>query len=188
MNITFYDIAKTKTIATATLERDRTYIAERLREPTRFVTTLRTTEPLQLPIGTRTTYEGTDFFLSEPRVRKINSQDFETEIELEEQLGLLKRIILSNPIDNRTIFDYTAPAHQHLQLIADCLNKKFTPYGIQWQAVSSLSETNDKHIHYEGVTCFEALRLVADTHDTLFFGDRSAINLEAPKMPKRTPR
>lgn len=48
MNITFYDIAKTKTIA-ATLERDRTYIAERLREPTRFVTTLRTTEPLQLP-------------------------------------------------------------------------------------------------------------------------------------------
>ena len=188
MKLNFYDLTGKNAKGSVLTEPNTSYIVEKLGEPKRFSTTLRTDKPPKLAIGDRTSIGGKPFFITrEPRVKKLNTEDFSTELDLEEASGLLRRVILQNPIDERTDFDYTATPREHLDLVIQCANKRLPIPDLVWKADKRVIEGEVKHIKYEGVTCLEALKLIADTFQVEYRTDITTISLEGDDTLRRDP-
>lgn len=178
MTLTFYGFNSSDPTAKLELDEAHSSIIERINEPTRLSATLTSTTAPVIQLGAHTTYEGVTYYVtSEPTVRKEHSKLYTIELDLETIIGLTRHVILDNPVDKRVTFDYTATATEHLQLVIDSLNAKYAPYRITWSrgAIKCLDKT--KHIKYNGISAWDALKLIRETYETDLHIDGTTIAL-----------
>lgn len=178
MTITFHSYGRGGTETTLELDERRSSIVEKLNEPTRLDLTLTSETAPMIALGAHITYQGVTYYVtSEPTVRKEHSKLFVVEAELETSIGLARHVILSNPVDKRASFDYTATATEHLQLAIDSLNGKFAADRISWSRGEVNCKDTTKHIKYDGITVWEALQQIREAYETDIFVDGSTISL-----------
>ena len=188
MTLTFYDLTNTKQLAQLELLEKDSYLTEKLNDTDRLTCSLIANNCINLPIGARTTYNGADYFLlSEPQVTLINTQDYKIEADLESVGGLLKRAVLANPIDERIVFDYTAPPAEHLKMIVDSANKREIIQDIKWTAGDANVPTNDIHVKYDSLTIFQAIAALAGKLETEFRITDTTIAIGRLKDAKTAP-
>lgn len=178
MTITFYGYNSSDPAATLELDERQSSIIEKLNEPTRLALTLTSETAPMITLGAHVTYQGVTYYVtSEPTVRKEHSKLFVVETELETSIGLARHVILSNPVDKRASFDYTASATEHLQLAIDSLNGKFAADRISWSRGAVNCKDTTKHLKYDGITVWEALQQIREAYETDIFIDGSTISL-----------
>lgn len=178
MTITFNSYGRGGTETTLELDERKSSIVEKLNEPTRLALTLTSETAPMITIGAHVTYQGVTYYVtSEPTVRKEHSKLFVVETELETSIGLARHVILSNPVDKRASFDYTATATEHLQLAIDSLNGKFAADRIAWSRGAIHCKDTTKHLKYDGITVWEALQQIREAYETDIFVDGSTISL-----------
>ena len=178
MTLTFYGFNSSDATAKLELDETQSSIIERINEPTRLSATLTSTTAPVIQLGARTTYKGVTYYVTkEPTVRKEHSKLYTIELDLETIIGLTRHVILDNPVDKRVTFDYTATATEHLQLVIDSLNAKYASYRITWSrgAIKCLDKT--KHIKYDGISAWDALKLIRETYETDLSIDGTTIAL-----------
>ena len=178
MTITFHSYGRGGTETTLELDERQSSIVEKLNEPTRLDLTLTSETAPMIALGAHITYQGVTYYVtSEPTVRKEHSKLFVVEAELETSIGLARHVILSNPVDKRASFDYTATATEHLQLAIDSLNGKFATDRITWSRGAVHCKDTTKHLKYDGITVWEALQQIREAYETDIFIDGSTISL-----------
>lgn len=178
MTITFYGYNSSDPAATLELDERQSSIIEKLNEPTRLALTLTSETAPMITLGAHITYQGVTYYVtSEPTVRKEHSKLFVVETELETSIGLARHVILSNPVDKRASFDYTATASEHLQLAIDSLNGKFAADRISWSRGEVNCKDTTKHLKYDGITVWEALQQIREAYETDIVIDGSTISL-----------
>lgn len=178
MTITFHSYGRGGTETTLELDERQSSVIEKLNEPTRLALTLTSETAPMITLGAHVTYQGVTYYVtSEPTVRKEHSKLFVVETELETSIGLARHVILSNPVDKRASFDYTATATEHLQLAIDSLNGKFAADSITWSRGAVHCKDTTKHLKYDGITVWEALQQIREAYETDIFVDGSTISL-----------
>ena len=178
MTITFHSYGSTDTTDALELDETKSSIIDKLNEPTRLALTLTSETAPMIALGAHVTYQGVTYYVtSEPTVRKEHSKLFVVETELETSIGLARHVILSNPVDKRASFDYTATATEHLQLAIDSLNGKFAADRISWSRGAVHCKDTTKHLKYDGITVWEALQQIREAYETDIFVDGSTISL-----------
>lgn len=178
MTITFNSYGRGGTETTLELDERQSSVIEKLNEPTRLALTLTSETAPMITLGAHVTYQGVTYYVtSEPTVRKEHSKLFVVETELETSIGLARHVILSNPVDKRASFDFTATASEHLQLAIDSLNGKFAADRISWSRGAVNCKDTTKHLKYDGITVWEALQQIREAYETDIFVDGSTISL-----------
>lgn len=178
MTLKFYQYGSDRLVATLELDETHSSIIDKLNEPTRLSATLTSTTAPDIQIGARTTYEGITYYVTkEPTVRKEHSQLYTVEVDLETIIGLTRHVILDNPVDKRSSFDYTASATEHLQLVVDSLNGKKLSNVPAWTRGAIRCTNKVKHIKYDGISAWDALQLIRETYETDLHIDGTAIAL-----------
>ena len=178
MTLNFHQYGADRLVATLELDEAQSSIIERINEPTRLSATLTSTTAPVIQIGARTTYQGVTYYVTkEPTVRKEHSKLYTIEAELETVIGLARHVILDNPVDKRSSFDYTATATEHIQLVVDSLNGKKLSKIPAWTRGLILGSNKVKHIKYDGVSAWDALQLIRQTYETDLHIDGTAIAL-----------
>lgn len=178
MTLTFHSYGSGGTDTTLELDERQSSIIEKLNEPTRLALTLTSETAPMITLGAHISYQGVTYYVtSEPTVRKEHSKLFVVETELETSIGLARHVILSNPVDKRASFDYTATATEHLQLAIDSLNGKFAADRITWSRGEVNCKDTTKHLKYDGITVWDALQQIREAYETDIFVDGSTISL-----------
>lgn len=178
MTLKFYQYGSDRLVATLELDEAHSSIIDKINEPTRLSATLTSTTAPDIQIGARTTYEGITYYVTkEPTVRKEHSQLYTIELDLETIIGLTRHVILDNPVDKRSSFDYTASATEHLQLVVDSLNGKKLSNVPAWTRGAIRCTNKVKHIKYDGISAWDALQLIRETYETDLHIDGTAIAL-----------
>lgn len=178
MTLTFYQYGADKLVATLELDEAHSSIIERINEPTRLSATLTSDTAPTLQLGARTTYKGVTYYVTkEPTVRKEHSKLYVIETELETVIGLARLVILDNPVDKRSIFDYTATATEHVQLVVDSFNGKKLSKIPAWTRGKIRVPDKVKHIKYDGISAWDAIQLIRQTYETDLHIDGTAIAL-----------
>lgn len=178
MTLKFFQYGADKLVATLELDETKSSIIDKLNEPTRLSATLTSDTAPALQLGARTTYKGVTYYVTkEPTVRKEHSKLYTIETELETVIGLARHVILDNPVDKRSSFDYTATATEHIQLVVDSLNDKKLSKVPAWTRGLILASNTVKHIKYDGISAWDALQLIRQTYETDLHIDGTAIAL-----------
>ena len=178
MTLKFYQYGADKLVATLELDEAHSSIIDKLNEPTRLSATLTSDTAPTLHLGARTTYQGVTYYVTkEPTVRKEHSKLYTIETELETVIGLARHVILDNPVDKRSSFDYTATATEHIQLVVDSLNGKKLSKIPAWTRGKIRVPDKVKHIKYDGISAWDALQLIRQTYETDLHIDGTAIDL-----------
>lgn len=178
MTLKFYQYGANRLVATLELDEAHSSIIDKLNEPTRLSATLTSTTAPTLQLGARTTYNGVTYYVTkEPTIRKEHSKLYTIEAELETVIGLARHVILDNPVDRRSRFDYTATATEHIQLVVDSLNGKKLSKIPAWTRGTILASNKVKHIKYDGISAWDALQLIRQTYETDLHIDGTAIAL-----------
>ena len=178
MTLKFYQYGSDRLVATLELDETHSSIIDKLNEPTRLSATLTSDTAPDIQIGARTTYEGITYYVTkEPTVRKEHSQLYTIELDLETIIGLTRHVILDNPVDKRSSFDYTASATEHIQLVVDSLNGKKLSNVPAWTRGATRCANKVKHIKYDGISAWDALQLIRETYETNLHIDGTAIAL-----------
>lgn len=178
MTLKFYQYGSDRLVATLELDETHSSIIDKLNEPTRLSATLTSTTAPDIQIGARTTYGGITYYVTkEPTVRKEHSKLYTIELDLETIIGLTRYVLLNNPIDHRTTFDYTASATEHIQLVVDSLNSKKLSKIPAWTRGTIRCTNKVKHIKYDGISAWDALQLIRQTYETDLHIDGTAIAL-----------
>lgn len=178
MTLKFYQYGSDRLVATLKLDEAHSSILERINEPTRLSATLTSDTAPTLQLGARTTYKGVTYYVTkEPTVRKEHSKLYTIELDLETIIGLTRYLLLNNPIDRRTTFDYTASATEHIQLVVDSLNGKKLSKIPAWTRGTIRCTNKVKHIKYDGISAWDALQLIRQTYETDLHIDGTAIAL-----------
>ena len=178
MTLKFYQYGADQLVATLELDEAHSSIIDKLNEPTRLSATLTSDTAPALKLGARTTYKGVTYYVTkEPTIRKEHSKLYVIEAELETVIGLARHVILDNPVDKRSSFDYTATATEHIQLVVDSLNGKKLSKIPAWTRGMILGSNKVKHIKYDGVSAWDALQLIRQTYETDLHIDGTAIDL-----------
>ena len=178
MTLKFYQYGADRLVATLELDKAHSSIIDKLNEPTRLSATLTSTTAPTLKLGARTTYKGVTYYVTkEPTVRKEHSKLYTIETELETVIGLARHVILDNPVDKRSSFDYTATATEHVQLVVDSLNGKKLRKIPAWTRGTIRVPDKVKHIKYDGISAWDALQLIRQTYETDLHIDGTAIDL-----------
>lgn len=178
MTLKFYQYGADKLVATLELDEAHSSIIDKLNEPTRLSATLTSDTAPTLHLGTRTTYKGVTYYVTkEPTIRKEHSKLYTIEADLETIIGLARLVILDNPVDKRSSFDYTATATEHIQLVVDSLNGKKLSKIPAWTRGKIRVPDKVKHIKYDGISAWDALQLIRQTYETDLHIDGTAIDL-----------
>ncbi len=178
MTLNFYQYGADRLVATLELDEAHSSIIDKLNEPTRLSATLTSDTAPALQLGARTTYKGVTYYVTkEPTVRKEHSKLYVIETELETVIGLARHVILDNPVDKRSSFDYTASATEHIQLVVDSLNGKKLSKIPAWTRGTIRVPDKVKHIKYDGISAWDALQLIRQTYETDLHIDGTAIAL-----------
>lgn len=178
MTLNFYQYGSDRLVATLELDEAHSSIIDKLNEPTRLSATLTSDTAPTLQLGARTTYKGITYYVTkEPTVRKEHSKLYVIETELETVIGLARHVILDNPVDKRSSFDYTATATEHIQLVVDSLNGKKLRKIPAWTRGTIRVPDKVKHIKYDGISAWDALQLIRQTYETDLHIDGTAIDL-----------
>ena len=178
MTLKFYQYGADRLVATLELDEAHSSIIDKLNEPKRLSATLTSDTAPTLQLGARTTYEGVTYYVTkEPTIRKEHSKLYTIELDLETVIGLARHVILDNPVDKRSSFDYTASATGHIQLVVDSLNGKKLSKVPAWTRGLILASNTVKHIKYDGISAWDALQLIRQTYETDLHIDGTAIAL-----------
>ena len=178
MKLTFHSYGSGGTDTTLELDERQSSIIEKLNEPTRLALTLTSETAPMITLGAHVTYQGVTYYVtSEPTVRKEHSKLYVIETELETVIGLARLVILDNPVDKRSIFDYTATATEHVQLVVDSFNGKKLSKIPAWTRGKIRVPDKVKHIQYDGISAWDALQLIRQTYETDLHIDGTAIAL-----------
>lgn len=178
MTLDFHQYGSDRLVATLELDEAHSSIIDKLNEPTRLSATLTSDTAPTLQLGARTTYEGVTYYVTkEPTIRKEHSKLYVIETELETVIGLARHVILDNPVDKRSSFDYTASATEHIQLVVDSLNGKKLSKVPAWTRGLILASNTVKHIKYDGISAWDALQQIRQTYETDLHIDGTAIAL-----------
>ena len=178
MTLKFYQYGSARLVATLELDEAHSSIIDKLNEPTRLSATLTSDTAPTLQLGARTTYKGVTYYTTkEPTVRKEHSKLYTIEAELETVIGLARHVILDNPVDKRSSFDYTATATEHIQLVVDSLNGKKLRKIPAWTRGTIRVPDKVKHIKYDGISAWDALQLIRQIYETDLHIDGTAIDL-----------
>ena len=145
--------------------------------------TIKYHEPLVIPIGSYTDFQGERYTLYRPEnIKKHGKRNFEYTIIMQSAQGELSKYKLRNPVDKRLKFPYTATPQEHLQLIVTNLNQR----GSGWSVGSYITATQ-RLISYNHTSLDEALRLIATEFETEFEIVGKVINLGKVEYNKSEP-
>lgn len=178
MTLNFHQYGSDRLVATLELDERQSSIIDKLNEPTRLSATLTSDTAPTLQLGARTTYKGVTYYVTkEPTVRKEHSKLYVIETELETVIGLARLVVLNNPVDKRSSFDYTATATEHVQLVVDSFNGKKLSKIPAWTRGKIRVPDKVKHIKYDGISAWDALQLIRQTYETDLHIDGTTIAL-----------
>lgn len=136
-----------------------------------------------IPVGSTVLYSGELYTLSvAPKIKKNNNNHYDYQLTLSASYADLGKYIVYNTIDNRLKFDYTAKAHEHLQLVVDNLNNR----GGGWTMGECL-EADEKLISYNLSTCMDALQAITEVFETEWEIVGKTINLRKVEYNKDAP-
>lgn len=141
------------------------------------------TEHIEIELLSYIIVDDERYTLLEPvSVTCVHSRRYEYVARFDAMQSLLKRYRFRNPVDGRITFPYTAKPEVHLQMLVDILR------GIdsQW-SIGSCVSGYEKTITYDGLTCFEALELMAQTFETEWEVVGGVISLHKVSYAKDAP-
>lgn len=137
----------------------------------------------EIPVGSTVLYSSEQYtLLVAPKVKKNHNNHYDYQLTLSASYAELGKYIIYNTIDNRLKFDYTAKAHEHLQLIIDNLNKR----GGGW-TIGECIESDEKLISYNLSTCMDALLAITEAFETEWEIVGKTINVRKVEYNKDNP-
>lgn len=121
-------------------------------------------EYVSIPTGSYIEYEGVQYTLLSPAsITKAHTRSFDYVLLFEAPQSLMGLYIVRNLVDGRVNFPLTATPQEHLQLIVDNLNQRDNG----WLKGSCIA-AKEKTINYNKISCYDALKLIADEFESEF--------------------
>ena len=114
--------------------------------------------------------------LEQYRPKEVSTVHWKYDVRLYGIESLIKRYLVIEHTDGdaNPVFTLTAPASQHIRMIAECLN---SATGTSAWGVGSVVDTGNITIDYEGKYCDEGLRELAEAAGTEYWFSGRLINL-----------
>lgn len=131
---------------------------------------------VEIPTGSYVEFEGNAYYIERPCDVTIRHRAaYAYELHMETKASRLRYTVMRNTDDGRTTFPLTGPLSEHMRLLINCMNT----YDIeqQWEAGSLLQDGGERTVMYDGVTCRQALDLIADAFDTEWEVDANTISV-----------
>lgn len=121
-------------------------------------------EYVSIPTGSYIEYEGVQYTLLSPAsITKAHTRSFDYVLLFEAPQSLMGLYIVRNLVDGRVNFTLTATPQEHLQLIVDNLNQRDNGW-----LKGSCIVAKEKTINYNKISCYDALKLIADEFESEF--------------------
>lgn len=121
-------------------------------------------EYVSIPTGSYIEYEGVQYTLLSPAsITKAHTRSFDYVLLFEAPQSLMGLYIVRDLVDGRVNFTLTATPQEHLQLIVDNLNQRDNG----WLKGSCIA-AKEKTINYNKISCYDALKLIADEFESEF--------------------
>lgn len=137
----------------------------------------------ELPIGSYITLDGTTYTLRQPEnVNMVHTRNYEYTITFHAPQFNLMTWLVSNPIDHRMSFDFTARPREHLQLVIDNLNQRD-----QGWTIGECIDDTEKLVSYNYHYAWDALRDIATAFNTEYEIVGKAIYLHKVEYAKDDP-
>ena len=106
-----------------------------------------------------------------PQITQENTKGYIYNLRMEGDRAIMKQYVFYNTVDKRTSFTLSATPIEHLKMILDNLNMR--EGANMWRCDESKCITGDvTTISYEGLSCYDALQLLAATCDTEYDMER----------------
>lgn len=131
---------------------------------------------VEIPTGSYVEFEGNAYYIERPCDVTIRHRAaYAYELRMETKASRLRYTVMRNTDDGRTTFPLTGPLSEHMRLLINCMNT----YDIEqsWEAGSLLQDGGERTVMYDGVTCRQALDLIADAFDTEWEVDANTISV-----------
>lgn len=141
------------------------------------------TDFIDLPVGSYCIFLERKFTLEKKEnFIKQGERNFEYTLILDSPGAKTHLWKVSNPVDGRIKFSYTAKPHEHMQLIVDCLNK----YDAGW-TVGECLESEEKTVNYNHTYIIDGIVNIADVFKTEYEIDNKIIHLRKVEYNKDNP-
>lgn len=138
---------------------------------------------IEIPVGSYCDFNGRRYTLEmSENFTKQGERNFEYTLTLDSPGAKLRLWKVSNPVDGRIKFSYTAKPREHIQLIVDCLNR----YDTGW-VVGSCLDSEERTVNYNHTYLIDGLISSADTFKTEWEIDNKTINLRKVEYNKDNP-
>lgn len=116
------------------------------------------------------------YLLEEYKPQMVNSTAWKYNVNLFDAASWMSVTLALNLLDgqNTPIFNYTAPAVEHAQIIVDNLNRRM---GTTAWKVGSVIKTGNIAIEYRGKYCSDVLQEIVDDQNTEWWLDGMTLNI-----------
>lgn len=132
---------------------------------------------VNLSPGCYVDFDGVRYYLLEEyKPQMVNTTAWKYNVDLRDAASWMSVTLALNLLDgkNTPIFNYTAPALEHAQIIVDNLNRSM---GTTAWKVGSVISTANITIEYRGKYCSEVLQEIVDDQNTEWWLDGMTLNI-----------
>lgn len=162
---------------------DNSYASDAIMDDNSLTLYIKTTEPLELPVGAYCTFENQKYTLMRPEsFKKNNSRNFSYTVTMESEAAKAKIWKFRNPVDGRLQFSLTAKPIEHLQMVVDNLNRRDGGWSVG-QCIDDVEHT----ITYDHNYIIDALAAQASEFNTEYEFKGKVVNLRKVEYNKNNP-
>ena len=162
---------------------DNSYASDAIMDDNSLTLYIKTTEPLELPVGAYCTFENQKYTLMRPEsFKKNNSRNFSYTVTMESEAAKAKIWKFRNPVDGRLQFSLTAKPIEHLQMVVDNLNRRDGGWSVG-QCIDDVEHT----ITYDHNYIIDALVAQATEFNTEYEFKGKVVNLRKVEYNKNNP-
>lgn len=162
---------------------DNSYASDAIMDDNSLTLYIKTTEPLELPVGAYCTFENQKYTLMRPEsFKKNNSRNFSYTVTMESDAAKAKIWKFRNPVDGRLQFSLTAKPIEHLQMVVDNLNRRDGGWSVG-QCIDDVEHT----ITYDHNYIIDALVAQATEFNTEYEFKGKVVNLRKVEYNKNNP-
>ena len=117
---------------------------------------------VEIPVGAYCEHDGERYTLMHPESLKMHhTRHFEYTVELVAEQGKMSIWKFRNPIDGRLRFSLTAKPHEHLQMLVDNLNRRYSGW-----TLGACIDSPERVVNYDHAFCRDALAMIAKEFGT----------------------
>lgn len=135
-------------------------------------------EHVELDVDDYTDFEGERYWLTEQyRPKQVSTKEWKYDLKLYGIESLIRNILVIKTVDdeNDPVFTLTAPAREHVAMIAKCVNDGWDNT-TDWK-VGQVDGTENITIDYHGKYCDEALKEIAEKVGTEWWTEGQTLNV-----------